>query len=230
MNRRLLKKTQELLGASVPIDVYSPARLWPGVDPVEYLAPFEELRKEGLFNALGVSEVNAGTLRKLARHYDLACVEIEVSLWNYDKPTREVIAWSKEAKVPVYGYSPLGRGFLTRKYKRPEDIPDGNFLKDIPRFQGDAFYHNLNLVEVLDKMAEEKGLTTAQLAISWVRALSPYNLPIPASTNPERVKQNAQAGNIKLTDDDLKRIDEVLTKFTPKGDRYPEAQSGVLML
>lgn len=230
VNRALLKKTQELLGSNVPIDVYSPARLLPGQDPVEYLRPFDELRKEGLFGALGLSEVNANTCRAAAAHYEIATVEIEISLWNYDQPTRNVIEWSKETKVPIYGYSPLGRGFLTRKFKKPEDIPDGNFLKDIPRFQGEAFYHNLKLVDVLDEIAQEKGITTAQLAIAWVLALSPYNIPIPASTNPERVTQNVDAGNIKLSDDDLKRINEILAKFETKGDRYPKEQSGVLML
>lgn len=179
-NRKLLQKTQELLG-DVNIDVYLPARLLPTADPVEYMANFDALRKEGLFGALGVSEVSAKTLRSLAAKYEIAVVEIEVSLWSYDQDIQDVIRWSTESGVPVYAYSPLGRGFITRTWKTPEDIPEGSFQKYSPRFQGDAFYHNLELVDKLDEMAAKKNLTTAQLAIAWVCSRGPNVSPSPLS-------------------------------------------------
>lgn len=175
-NRALLKETQELLGADVPISVYLPARLdlaQGKADPVKYMAPFDELRKEGLFGALGVSEVRVETLEKLATAYSLAVVEIEVSLWSYEQEIQDVIAWSTKTGTPVFAYSPLGRGFITRTYKTPEDIPEGSFQRYVPRFQGDAFYHNLKLVDQLDAIAAQRNLTTAQLAIAWVASRGP---------------------------------------------------------
>jgi pyridoxine 4-dehydrogenase len=173
VNRKLLKKTQELLG-DVPIDVYLPARILPGQDPVVYFAPFEALRKEGLFGALGASEVSATTLKRLSEAYIIAVAEIEVSLWSWEKEIQDVVAWSTATKTPVYAYSPLGRGFITRTFKTPEDIPAGSIQSHSPRFQGEAFYHNLELVDKLDEIAAKSGLTTAQLAIAWVCATGPY--------------------------------------------------------
>lgn len=157
--------------------------------------------------------------------------------------------------MPILCYSPLGRyvqpfhpvlpslthsrGFITRKWKSPEDIPEGSFQRMVPRFQGQAFYDNLKLVDELDRLAKEKGLETSQLALAWVVSLSPYvsisslrsiqgndvdsvqNIPIPGSSNATRVKQNTEAANVKLTDDDLKVINEILGKFEVTGDRYP---------
>jgi len=101
-------------------------------------------------------------------------VEIEVSLWSFEQEIQDVIAWSKKNKVPVFCYSPLGRGFISRTYSKPEDIPDGDFKKYLPRFQGEAFYENLKLVDALDGLAKEKGMKTTQLALAWITSLSPY--------------------------------------------------------
>lgn len=101
-------------------------------------------------------------------------IEIEVSLWSYEKEIQDVITWSKTHSVPVFCYSPLGRGFISRTYKSPEDIPDGSFQKMLPRFQGEAFYENLKLVNTLDELAKEKGLKTTQLALAWITNISPY--------------------------------------------------------
>lgn len=159
----------------VPIDVYLPARVAPGSDPVEFFKPFDGLRREGLFSALGASEVSASTLRALEEAgIPISVIEIEVSLWCFDDKVKDVIAYSDESKIPVYAYSPLGRGFLTRTWKTPEDIPAGSMQAHLPRFQGENFYHNIKLVDVLDDLAVAKGLTTAQLAIAWVCNLGRY--------------------------------------------------------
>ena len=104
----------------------------------------------------------------------IAYVETEVSLWSYEPEIQEVISWSKENKIPILAYSPVGRGFMTRKWKTPEDVPKGSFQSMSPRFQGEAFYDNLKIVDELDRLAKEKGLETSQLALAWVVGLSPY--------------------------------------------------------
>lgn len=134
----------------------------------------------------------------------------------------------------------MGRGFISRKWKSPEEIPDGNFIKSIPRFQGEAFYDNLKLVDQLDELAEKKNLKTTQLALAWLinlgkhvsrpaRPFSPQVIPIPGSSNAGRVKENAQAADVKLTEEDLKGINETLAKFEVKGARYQEHGPSVLM-
>ncbi|ORY32614.1 NADP-dependent oxidoreductase domain-containing protein [Naematelia encephala] len=226
--REELVKTKSILGNKV-IDVYSAARLPPGVPPEQVFEALKTLKEEGLFIEVGASETSAPTLRKAAKIVPIAIIEIEVSLWSYEQEIQEVITWSKETKVPVFCYSPLGRGFITRTYKTPDDIPDGAFIKYLPRFQGKAFYDNLKLVDQLDVMAEKKGLTTPQLALAWICNISPYNIPIPGSSNPERVKQNIEAAAIKLSKEDLEELDKTLSSFPPIGGRYPDAMNGLQM-
>lgn len=219
----------ECLGG-VPIDVYLPARINPTSDPVSFFTDFDKLKREGLFGALGASEISAPTLAKLqAAGIEISVVEIEVSLWSYDADIRAVVDWSTTNSVPVYAYSPLGRGFLTRTWKSPEDVPAGSFQSHSPRFQGDNFYMNLELVDVLDSMAAKRGLSTAQLAIAWVCALGPYVIPIPGSKNADRARQNTEAANIKLSKEEMDEIDAIMKQFPPAGGRYPDSHAGALM-
>ncbi|KAL7421515.1 hypothetical protein Q5752_003284 [Cryptotrichosporon argae] len=213
-----------------PIDVYSPARLDPHADPVPFFAELAKLRDEGLFSAVGASEVSAKTLRKISEVIKPAVLEIEVSLWSYEQPIQDALAWAAETATPVFAYSPLGRGFLTRKWKSPADIPDGSFQKLIPRFQGEAFYDNLKLVDRLDEIAAQKGITTAQLAIAWVASLNPYTIPIPGTSDPERAVQNTEAGAIELSADDHKTIGAILDGFDLSGGRYPAMLESHLMV
>lgn len=97
-----------------------------------------------------------------------------MSLWSYEQDIKDDVAWSAKHKVPILAYSPLGRGFLTRTYKSPEDIPEGSSLKHCPRFEGDAFYQNLKIVDQLDALAEKKGVQPSELALAWVIGLSDY--------------------------------------------------------
>lgn len=101
-------------------------------------------------------------------------VEIEVSLWSWEKDIQETVAYCKSNSIPVFAYSPLGRGFISRTWKTPEDVPKGSFQSTLPRFQGEAFYDNLKLVDQLDELAAAKGLKTTQLALAWIAHLSPY--------------------------------------------------------
>ena len=193
--RNELKVIREILGPEKDIDVYSPSRLPPNCSDATKVQIFKNmatLQKEGLFKAVGASELSAATLEMVskvrlaflspangfllivAQVVPIAVVEIEVSLWSYEQEIQDVIKWSKQHQVPVFCYSPLGRGFLSRKWSRPEDIPDGNFQKYLPRFQGEAFYENLKLVDSLDQLSKEKGMKTTQMALAWVTNLSPY--------------------------------------------------------
>jgi pyridoxine 4-dehydrogenase len=103
---------------------------------------------------------------------DVACLEIEVSLWSYEDDIQGALAAAAKHRIPVLAYSPLGRGFITRKFKTPEDIPEGSFQRHVPRFQGEAFYKNLELVDKLDEAAERKGVSTSALALAWVAGLN----------------------------------------------------------
>ncbi|OCF60901.1 pyridoxal reductase [Kwoniella mangroviensis CBS 10435] len=217
-----LKKTQEILGDK-KIDVYSLARLSHHASVEEQFTNLETLRKEGLFTAVGASEMGVDSLEKAEKITPIAIIEIEVSLFSFEKAIRDVVQWSFTNKVPIFAYSPLGRGFLTRTYKSPEDIPDGDFKKMIPRFQGEAFYENLKLVDKLDEIAGKKGVNTSQLALAWIVGLSDYTIPIPGSSKPQRAIENTQAANIKLTAEENKTISDILDSFEVVGTRYPGA-------
>jgi len=226
--RNELKNIQSILGKK-EIDCFSIARLFPGVDKETIFKGLKTLKDEGLFKEAAASELSAATLDLMQKHVPVACIEIEVSLWSYDQEIKDAIAWAEKHKVPTFCYSPLGRGFITRTYKSPEDIPANDFKKNLPRFQGSAFYDNLKLVDQLDALAEKKGLKTSQLALAWVCALSPYNIPIPGSSNPTRIKENVEAGSIKLTDEDLQGINDILAKFEVKGGRYMDVVAKLSM-
>ncbi|WVR06853.1 hypothetical protein IAU60_003889 [Kwoniella sp. DSM 27419] len=221
-----LKQTRAILGDK-EIDVFSYARL-PDSDE-ESLKHLVTLQKEGLFKDIGASEMSAETLDKALKITPIAILEIEVSLFSYESAIRKAVEWSKTNKVPIFAYSPLGRGFLTRTYKTPEDIPEGDFKKHMPRFQGDAFYENLKLVDRLDEIASKKGVETSQLALAWIVAISDYTIPIPGSSKPDRVKSNVESANIKLTSEELKTISDILDSFELQGGRYPEAAASHLM-
>ncbi|WVF71384.1 hypothetical protein IAT40_006188 [Kwoniella sp. CBS 6097] len=217
--REELKHVQSILGDKA-IDVFSYARL----PDTSIEVPFNvlvKLQKEGLFKDIGVSEMSVESLDKALKITPIAIIEIEVSLFSFEPAIRSVVEWSKSNAVPIFAYSPLGRGFLTRTYKSPEDIPEGDFKKHVPRFQGEAFYENLKLVDKLDEIAKAKGVETSQLALAWIVSLSDYTIPIPGSSNPDRVRSNTSSANIKLTSDELKTISDILDSFEIKGTRYP---------
>jgi pyridoxine 4-dehydrogenase len=110
----------------------------------------------------------------MSKYVKVAAVEIEVSLWSFEKDIRDTLDWCNTNKVPVYAYSPLGRGFITKAYSSPDGIPDGDFKRTMPKFQGEAFYENLKLIDQLDEFAKARDLKMSQLAIAWVCSLNPY--------------------------------------------------------
>ncbi|EIW70880.1 hypothetical protein M231_05912 [Tremella mesenterica] len=225
--RNDLKNINSLLGRTV--DVYSVARLPPGIPIEEVFADLKVLKDEGLCKEIGASEMSAPSLEKANKIVPIKIVEIEVSLWSWDTVIQDAVKWCGDHKVPIFCYSPLGRGFIIRKFKTPEDIPDGSFQKYLPRFQGEAFYENLKLVDQLDESAEKAGVTTGQLALAWILSLNDYTIPIPGSSNPSRITENAAAANITLSEEDKKTLNSTLAKFDPKGGRYPDFMKGLQM-
>ncbi|WVQ83827.1 hypothetical protein IAT38_005971 [Cryptococcus sp. DSM 104549] len=217
--REELTTMKQIMGDK-EIDVFSLARL-PNAPVEEVIANLVKLQNEGLFRAVGGSEMSAESMEKANKITPLAINEIEVSLWSYEPAIQAAIAYSSKASIPIFAYSPLGRGFLTRTYKTPEDIPEKSLLKHVPRFIGEAFYENLKLVDRLDELAEKKGVTTSQLALAWIISLSDQIIPIPGSSKPERVVSNIKSLEVTLTPEELKTLNDILATFEVQGTRYP---------
>ncbi|WVQ75295.1 hypothetical protein IAR50_004911 [Cryptococcus sp. DSM 104548] len=225
--RNEIKQMQEILGDK-RIDAYSLARL-PDASVKEVFTNLKTLKDEGLFDHVAASELSAESLEIAHKITPIAINEIEISLFSYDTPIRSAISWHTTNKVPVFAYSPLGRGFITRTYKSPEDIPEGDFKRMLPRFQGNAFYENLKLVDKLDDIAGRKGVSGSQVALAWIVGLSEYTIPIPGSSNPYRITQNIQSSSISLTPAETKEINDFLDAFEVQGTRYPGPAMGHLM-
>ncbi|TYJ52207.1 hypothetical protein B9479_007195 [Cryptococcus floricola] len=225
--RNEIKQMQEILGDK-KLDIFSLGRL-PDAPVEEVFANLKTLKDEGLFDGVAASELGAESLEIANKITPLAINEIEISLFSYDTSIRSAIAWHNKNKIPVFAYSPLGRGFITRTYKSPEDIPEGDLKRMLPRFQGKAFYENLKLVDKLDEIAGRKGVSGSQVALAWIVGLSEYTIPIPGSSNPTRIAQNIQSLSISLSSAETKEINDFLDAFEVQGTRYPGAAMGQLM-
>ncbi|KAF9770059.1 hypothetical protein IL306_012439 [Fusarium sp. DS 682] len=189
------------------------------------LATINEYVNEGKIDGISCSELNANTLRSAAKKFKIAALEIELSLFTTDPLTNGLLEACGELDIPVLAYSPLGRGFLGGQIKSVKDLPENDMrAKMHPRWQGDNFRKNLRLVEDVEALAKKKGCTVSQIAINWLLSLSrrpgmPKIVPIPGSTKPDRIRENATV--IDLSDEDLADIDRLLASFTPAGERYP---------
>ncbi|KAK8847664.1 hypothetical protein IAR55_005523 [Kwoniella newhampshirensis] len=227
--RKDVQEVKDILGDK-EIDVYLPARLDLASSTVESVfGKFAILQQEGLFRSIGVSEVTAETLEKISKVVSLAMIENEVSLFTQDQATRKVIEWSTKNKVPILAYSPLGRGFLAGRFKKQEDIPANSLLRVYPWFQGEAFENNAKLAEKLEEIGKKKGVRSSQLALAWLTQLSDQILPIPGSSNPERIVSNSKAADIKLTPEELEEINKWADANKTLGDRYADMFKPYLM-
>jgi aryl-alcohol dehydrogenase-like predicted oxidoreductase len=182
-----------------------------------------KLRKEGKFDHIGLSEVSATTIRRAAKVEPVSSVEIEYSLWSIEARTNGVLDACKELGIAVVAYSPLGRGIFGGKWNSPADVP-AHLRHVTPRFSDENFEHNKQFLHFIEKIAEKKGATPAQIAIQWVLTQGSYIIPIPGSTSVERVKENNGAANITLTDEELKEIDHFIETTEVKGGRYGKEQ------
>lgn len=205
------------------IDVFKCARVDPKVPVEESIAAIAEYVKAGKIGGVGLSEVNASTIRRAHAVHPISAVEVEFSLFSTELKDNGVGAVCAELGIPIVAYSPLSRGFLTGQVRSRDDIPEGDFRKTLPRFQEEVFGENLKLVDEIEKIAKKKGVTPPQIAIAWVRAQSqkpglPIIVPIPGATKPERVVENL--AHIQLNETDLAEIDKILNQIPITGDRY----------
>jgi aryl-alcohol dehydrogenase-like predicted oxidoreductase len=180
-----------------------------------------QLVKEGKVRHLGLSEAGPKTLRRAVKVHPIAALQTEYSLWTRD-PEDEIIPTCRQLGIGFVAYSPLGRGFLTGQIKRFEDLPPDDYRRTSPRFQGENFAKNLELVRRVEEIAREKGCTPSQLALAWVLAQGEDITPIPGTKRRKYLEENVGALNVKLTPDDLRRIDEVFPRGAAVGARYGE--------
>ncbi len=205
------------------IDLYYLHRVDPNVPIEETVGAMAELVKQGKVGYLGLSEAGANTIRRAHQVHPITALQSEYSLWSRD-PEAEIIPTIRELGIGFVPYSPLGRGFLSGKFKTPEDIPADDYRRFTPRFQGENFYKNLQLVEKIEEIATQKGATPGQLALAWVLAQGEDIVPIPGTKRRTYLEENVAAVDIKLTKEELARINEVVPHNIAAGTRYPEAQ------
>ena len=204
------------------IDLYYLHRKDPDTPIEETIGAMADLVKEGKIRGIGVSELNSETLRKAHATHPLSALQTEYSLWSRD-PEDDIIPTCKELGIAFVAYSPLGRGFLTGQIKKFEDLDQDDYRRFSPRFMGENFDKNIQLVKKIESIAQEKDCTPAQLALAWVLAQGDHIFPIPGTKHIKYVEENVKAINVDLSDEDLKQIEEVFPKNAAAGTRYPEA-------
>jgi len=209
------------------IDLYYQHRVDPDTPIEETVGAMAELVREGKVRFLGLSEAGAEAIRRAHAVHPITALQSEYSLWTRD-PEAEVLDVCRELGIGFVPYSPLGRGFLTGKIKSPEDLPAEDYRKTTPRFQGENFRRNLDLVKRVEEIAREKRCTSAQLALAWVLAQGEDIVPIPGTKRRKYLQENIGALDVDLTSKDLERIEEVATKDAFAGSRYPEAMMKLL--
>src|SRR6266571_2253102 len=214
------------LGVEV-IDLYYQHRVDPNTPIEETVGAMAQLVREGKVRYLGLSEAGSQTIRRAHAVHPITALQSEYSLWTRD-PEAEILGVCRELRIGIVPYSPLGRGFLTGKIQRPEDLPDDDYRKTTPRFQGENFQRNLDLVQRVSEIAREKRCTPAQLALAWVLAQGQDIVPIPGTKRRKYLQENIGALDVDLTSEDLARIDEVAPKDAFAGSRYPEAMMKLL--
>jgi aryl-alcohol dehydrogenase-like predicted oxidoreductase len=203
------------------IDLYYQHRVDPKTPIEDTVGAMADLVKQGKVRYLGLSEAGPGTIRRAQRIHPISALQTEYSLWTRDCED-EILATVRELGIGFVAYSPLGRGFLTGVYKRPEDIPDNDFRRHNPRFQGENFYQNLDLVRHIQSVAESKGATPAQIALAWVMAQGGDVVPIFGAKKRSRIEENLKAVDIVLSAAELEEMDRLIPKGCTAGLRYPE--------
>ena len=209
------------------IDLYYQHRVDPDTPIEETVGAMADLIQAGKVRYLGLSEAGAQTIRRAHAVHPITALQSEYSLWTRD-PEDEVLAVCRELGIGFVPYSPLGRGFLTGKIRKPEDLQQDDYRLTTPRFQGDNFQRNLDLVKRVEEIAREKQCTPAQLALAWVLAQGDDLVPIPGTKRRKYLQENVGALHVLLTSEDLARIEEAAPKAAFAGSRYPAAMSRLL--
>jgi aryl-alcohol dehydrogenase-like predicted oxidoreductase len=203
------------------IDLYYQHRVDPKVPIEETVGAMAELVQEGKVRFLGLSEAAPETIRRAHQVHPISALQTEYSLWTRDVENR-ILPTTRELGIGFVAYSPLGRGFLSGRFRSPEDLPEGDFRRENPRFQGENFERNMEIVERVREIAEEKGITAAQLALAWVHHQGEDVVPIPGTKRRRYLEENVAATEVELSADDLHRLDEAAPPGVTAGDRYPD--------
>jgi aryl-alcohol dehydrogenase-like predicted oxidoreductase len=207
------------LGLDV-IDLYYQHRVDPRVPIEETVGAMADLVRAGKVRYLGLSEAGPETIRRAHAVHPIAALQTEYSLWSRD-PETEILAVTQELGIAFVPYSPLGRGFLTGQIKTPEDLEADDWRRNMPRFQGENFQKNVDLVEAVNEIARAKGCTAGQLALAWVLAQGSDIIPIPGTKRRKFLEENVGAAAVSLTPEELAEIDRILPPAAFLGDRYP---------
>lgn len=203
------------------IDLYYQHRVDPETPIEETVGAMGKLVEEGKIRHIGLSEASAQTLRRAVKVHPITALQTEYSLWTRD-PEAEIIPTCRELGIGFVAYSPLGRGFLTGRFQRFEDLPQDDYRRFSPRFQGENFQKNLDLVRRVEEIAAEKEYTPSQLALAWVLAQGDDIVPIPGTKHRKYLEENVGALKLELNSEDLQRLGEVFPHGAAAGLRYPE--------
>jgi aryl-alcohol dehydrogenase-like predicted oxidoreductase len=206
------------------IDLYYQHRVDQSVPIEETVGAMAELVAQGKVRHLGLSEASARTIRRAHAVHPITALQTEYSLWTRD-PEAEILGTVRELGIGFVPYSPLGRGFLTGRFQHTEDLAEDDFRRAHPRFQGENLRRNLELVERVRAIAEEKGVTAGQLALAWVLRQGDDIVPIPGTKRVRYLEENAGAVDVELTEEDLRRLDDAAPIGAASGDRYADMSS-----
>ncbi|HVL41209.1 MAG TPA: aldo/keto reductase [Brevundimonas sp.] len=224
--RRAIDGSLKRLGMD-HVDLYYLHRVDPNTPIEETVGAMGELVKEGKVRFLGLSEAAPATLRRGHAEHPITALQTEYSLWSRE-PEDEILATCEELGIGFVPYSPLGRGFLSGEIKSVDDLAEDDFRRSNPRFQGENFQKNIDLVHAVAEIAADKGVTAAQLALAWVLAQGPHLVPIPGTRRIRTLEDNVAAADIVLGAEDLARIEAVFPKGAASGHRYAEAARAAL--
>lgn len=218
--RKSIEGSLKRLGVDY-IDLYYQHRVDPNTPIEDTVNEMAKLVQEGKVRYIGLSETAPETIRRAAKVHKITALQTEYSLWSRD-PEDEILATVRELGVGFVPYSPLGRGFLTGQITSPDDFEEDDFRRHNPRFQGENFQKNLEVVEKVKQIADEKGCTPGQIALAWLLAQGEDIVPIPGTRHIEYLQENIDAIDVELTEEDLNQIEAAAPKGFATGDRYPD--------
>jgi aryl-alcohol dehydrogenase-like predicted oxidoreductase len=224
--RRACEGSLKRLGTD-HIDLYYQHRVDPSVPIEETVGAMSELVEAGKVRYIGLSEASAETIRRAHATHPITAVQSEYSLWTRD-PEGEVLDALRELGIGLVAYSPLGRGFLTGRIRSVDDLPEDDWRRSNPRFQEDALRENLALADRVAELAQQRGITPAQLALAWVMAKGEDIVPIPGTKSPRRLEENAAAAEVTLSAQDVEELDDAISPDAVRGDRYARPMMALL--
>ena len=204
------------------IDLYYAHRPDPKVDVTKTVGAMKELKDQGKIRYIGVSEYNLAQLEAANKVVHIDAIQIEISPWTPEVLTNGILDWALKNNTAIVAYSPLGRGFLTGAYQSIDDFDAEDYRRLNPRFQGDNFAKNLELVKDIQRIAEKRNATAGQVALAWLLQKSPIIIPIPGTKKEKYLEENIKAGHVKLSDAEVAEIDGVINSFKVSGTRYAQ--------